>query len=223
MNTQTLLRQIEFAKSKNHDARNKISSSKNFFLNRKITDNNLGRDLSPGDSRPFAYFEARPTPFPSSLLGGIGYGAGLFGHLSEDGKDRINMIFFTSDSGFFEENGNTRFGQKSEGGIFSANIGNDLFDCNFLTYSVEASAGTDGLTIGGNLSLIDAAFGFGNKDENSDGNWESRVGGGVTAGAQIRLHWDDEDGDGKREFGIGVDAGPFSLDHKEEGLFWGFG
>jgi len=71
-----------------------------------------------------------------------------------------------------------------------------------------ASAGASAYVLQGSATL--GNIGTGNHDE------ESRFGLGLGVGAAGRLHWDDADGDGLREYGFGADIGPISFDYKTE-------
>lgn len=214
MNPRDLINRIDNARELNKDAQNQLASTQSGLDKWRMPVRDFGWKLKPGDSRPYAFLETHPGPLGGP--GGIEYGLGLFGHRSEDGQDKIDLIYYSNKSGFFQENGNTRLGFKQEGGVFNADVGG-IFQGGFLTGNLELSAGNDGLTVAGGLNLINGTFTFGGNDPNNDQDMTTRVGVGIGVGAGLRFHWDDTDNDGEREFGVGVDQSFLSLDVKREG------
>jgi hypothetical protein len=88
-----------------------------------------------------------------------------------------------------------------------------------LSAEAEASVGKDGATLGAQASLGGAAItGGGGLSSKRADDEQSRFGLGAGVGLAGRLHWSDEDKDGVREIGFGLDVGPLSLDARSEKL-----
>ena len=120
------------------------------------------------------------------------------------------------------------------GGLISPIVGSILgpsfaFDPTALTAEVEGpnaeaelSLGTDGFTAGAQATGagVGVTMGdFGDTGVGSDSEQQLRVAVSEGAGAAFRLHWADEDKDGTRELGFGLDGGFIgkgSMDFKTE-------
>jgi hypothetical protein len=84
---------------------------------------------------------------------------------------------------------------------------------------VEGKAGFDhrGAAYGGGAYTAQGAVTAGNLGSGKH-DTEARVGGGAGIGWGGRLHWDDADNDGRREWGFGADVGPVSFDIRTEAV-----
>jgi hypothetical protein len=83
---------------------------------------------------------------------------------------------------------------------------------------VEAGASHNkdkGFSVGAEAFAVQGGVTQGNIGEGSRDE-ETRLSGGVGLGASARGHWEDADGDGKREYGAGFDVGPVTIDIKTE-------
>ncbi|MBD2103982.1 hypothetical protein [Leptolyngbya sp. FACHB-261] len=74
------------------------------------------------------------------------------------------------------------------------------------TAAVEASAGTDGFSFGGSADLASVAITEGTSSAEIENDETTRIGANLGPGAGVRGHWDDVDGDGFREVGLGADV-----------------
>ena len=81
-------------------------------------------------------------------------------------------------------------------------------DIQYLGVDAEASIGQDGATLGAQItgaarrSVLGGDF-----DSQHNNDQQLRIGPSVGAGLAGRLHWDDSDNDGYREYGFGADFG----------------
>ncbi|HEY1293150.1 MAG TPA: hypothetical protein VGJ60_08730 [Chloroflexota bacterium] len=85
-----------------------------------------------------------------------------------------------------------------------------------LGAEAEATVGKDGAGLGAQASLGEAAVTAGPLSSKRADDVQARVGVSYGGGAAARLHWSDDDGDGVREYGFGIDYGPLSMDLKSE-------
>jgi Domain of unknown function (DUF4157) len=123
---------------------------------------------------------------------------------------------------------NERFGAMAniglgQGGPKGANqLGPLGMDGGVLHAGGGLSIGDDGLTGQAQASVIDGALSFGNvgQDRTNQAETQVRAGLGLGLGGAGRLNWGDKDKDGRREIGIGGDAGIFSGDFKTEWRPW---
>jgi hypothetical protein len=103
--------------------------------------------------------------------------------------------------------------------IFGHNsFGIQELDVNAGRVQMEESVGRDGATMGFGASVADAAVTFGQPSKDSQADTQVKVGGGIGLGFGGALHWSDDDKDGAREYGFGVDFKFISLDYKSESL-----
>jgi hypothetical protein len=77
-----------------------------------------------------------------------------------------------------------------------------------------ASANDSTAQVGAGASAATVAVNAGSTGTNVDESARFGVSPGV--GAAARVHYGDSDGDGHREYGVGVDVGPFTADVKSE-------
>ena len=92
-------------------------------------------------------------------------------------------------------------------------------EAELISGAAELSLGNEGFTGGAQFTLggVGATMGdFGDIGVGSDQEQQVRVGASAGIGAAGRLHWADEDGDGTREIGFGLDYGFGSVDFKSE-------
>jgi Ca2+-binding RTX toxin-like protein len=80
----------------------------------------------------------------------------------------------------------------------------------------EASVGGDGAKVGASANVAEVFGKVGSLDKNNSN--DTVVGGGVSVGvgAGGAVHWSDADGDGQREYGFSIEAGPISVTVKTE-------
>jgi hypothetical protein len=95
-----------------------------------------------------------------------------------------------------------------------ANVANLEFKA--AAASAEASVGKDGLTAGATASLVEGGFTVGSSSAENEQDETVRLVGVAGQGYAARLHWDDADSDGFREFGLGGDYSFLSADIKTE-------
>jgi hypothetical protein len=101
------------------------------------------------------------------------------------------------------------YGERGKGNYFAA-------DADALGAGFDSWVNPDkGAAMGASAYLLQGSVTAGNigtgvRDE------ENRIGLGAGVGAAGRLHWEDADGDGRREYGFGADIGPLSFDMKSE-------
>jgi hypothetical protein len=101
------------------------------------------------------------------------------------------------------------WGERGKGPAVSADV--DAFGAgidSWVNPEKGAAAGLSAYILQG--SVTGGNIGTGSRDE------EGRFGLGAGVGGAGRLHWEDADGDGRREYGLGADVGPFSFDIKTE-------
>lgn len=163
---------------------------------------------------------------------------GGFGHVEGDAGS-IDSLLYSSQRGNITDGDSRRTGMRDSftGGKFSLNdswLGNLLgsptamvdgkpsqtkrfgADIGAFTANQEASWGNDGFTFGGGANLLEGSISGGTRDPNSKVDEWSRFGLSAGEGAALRGHWGDADKDGRKEYGFGFDAGPFSMDIKTE-------
>ena len=133
----------------------------------------------------------------------VGFGADVNG---------MPLLSGQGDLGTWENgDGSARYGARGSIGLLLRADGR--INGALLSAGAEASIGNDGFTLGAGFTT--GGFG-GSTGDKFDGNVhnEDSVNVGMAGGdgAAIRGHWGDSDGDKYREYGFGVDVGPFSFD-----------
>lgn len=122
--------------------------------------------------------------------------------------------------------GGTSYGIR--GGVTGATLGIDLahmagvddagivarVDAAGGSANIEGSMGTESTTLGAGANLGEIAVTLGTQDSATDET--IRVGVGEGVGASGRLHYEDADRDGHREYGVGVDVEFLSVDVRSE-------
>ena len=101
------------------------------------------------------------------------------------------------------------YGERGKGRAVSADA--DAFGAGFDAWvnpDKGANLGASAYLVQG--SVTGGNIGTGARDE------EARIGLGAGVGGAGRLHWEDADGDGRREYGFGADIGPVSFDLRTE-------
>ena len=114
---------------------------------------------------------------------------------------------------------NAGFGAEVAGTKFSHENGgwdDPGFDIGAGTASANFSTNKDTTGFGLQANLLEGSSTFGDKENNF------RLGASAGVGFAGRLHHGDADGDGIRELGFGLDAGPLSFDIRSELLAQGF-
>jgi hypothetical protein len=174
----------------------------------------------------------RPTGGPASgylygnqnQKGGLdfGFGYGTGGADSGEWWQRAggDLLSVAGNLGVWGENDNndTRYGVKIGGGVGKGEYKGDAVSGDFGVgdFSAEASAGSNGATLGAQANIVEGSITGGKFDNKSNTDEQTRFGLSVGGGAAGRLHWADTDKDGHIEFGAGLDLGPFSMDVKTE-------
>jgi hypothetical protein len=113
----------------------------------------------------------------------------------------------------------TRFGIRLGGGVHKSSFNKDgaiSGDFGVDTANLEASAGTNGATLGFGANIEEESMTVGNFDKNRDIDESVHMGASEGIGMGGRLHWGDSDNDGHREVGFGFDLGPVTMDWKTE-------
>lgn len=224
MSVQDLMNRIERAKSSLQEARNQLSDLRSEVFGDK-----------PSGKKPevlYAFLETKPY--------GIEMGAG-FASIKDAGTGiELDVLNADLKLGLLEDDkGNTRGGLKAGAGIWRskfdlvkglgafgvstpANTALNL-DVNAVSAGAEATAGTDGLTVGASASIMEGAIARGSSSAESSTDSTIRVGAGIGVGAVARGNWDDADHDGFKEVGYGIDVKFASLDFKTEDPLRTFG
>jgi hypothetical protein len=147
-----------------------------------------------------------------------GYDFGMKGSSASDGNlQDINGNLLA----WGENNDNdTRYGLKAEGakakGLYKHDSGWGSVDVGAFSGNAEASAGSNGLTLGATGNIVEGSFTAGKFTPGNNSEESVRAGLSLGGGAAGRLHWGDTDKDGAREYGFGFDLGPVSFDYKSE-------
>lgn len=166
-------------------------------------------------SGPYAHFTTNDY--------GIEMGAGALNYQWENGS-HVNVSSLNLGMGSWSENGKDRtYGIKGDATLLDAYYGADEIagiGTSKLTANAEASVGpNNGLTLGAGGTIASVQGHLGKFDKNN--KTDARVGLGLAAGggAGMKLHWGDSDGDGCREYGLGLDIkalGGFNFDIQTE-------
>jgi hypothetical protein len=116
------------------------------------------------------------------------------------------------------DNKDTRYGAKAEAGAGRVSYNGDGWSAEGSTLgaNAEASAGTNGASLGAGLTGIGGSATFGKFNANSNTDTSTRFGLSAGPSFGLRGHWGDSDSDGSREVGVGFDLGIFSADLKTE-------
>jgi hypothetical protein len=118
------------------------------------------------------------------------------------------------------DTGDFRVGVQGSSGLYKQKWGNQnspaQFDMGVGTGSFDYSRGEDGLSVGAQASMAEAALTAGQPSDKRAVDEQVRIGLSAGSGGAGRVHWGDKDRDGHREYGFGVDAGPVSFDIKTE-------
>jgi len=136
------------------------------------------------------------------------------GGIVRDGV-QIEALAAHGQLGVWEDGNVMRVGSKGELHLFKSNVfGIEMMGPNA---SAEMSVGNDGFTVGGTAGLLQGGYstdfeGDAEDDNELDGRLNLSLGMGLAA----RGHWGDADGDGGHAIGFGFDAGPVSIDIKDE-------
>ena len=83
-------------------------------------------------------------------------------------------------------------------------------------YSHSLIADANGTRVGLSANAAQLALKIGRFDPKNPNDEQLRIGVSAGPGVAIRLHHSDEDGDGRREWGVGLDLGPVTADVKTE-------
>jgi hypothetical protein len=108
----------------------------------------------------------------------------------------------------------TRFGVRADVNSFYWRLGPE-YGSNVAIYGPRASAdvsvGKDGISVGAGLSAIGVDVTLGSLDPKET---DIRVHGGLSLGGSLagRIHYEDKDHNGLREYGVGADVIFFSFD-----------
>jgi len=138
---------------------------------------------------------ARDEQYLEGVKQDVAYAEGAVGALPEDG-------------------GGTQYGIKGGAGVYRAKGQNG--GVQVATGGGELSFGENGIRAQAGVSMGGYEGTLGEIDKKSKNDEVLRVGLDVGLSGGARLHWGDTDGDGKREYGFGVDIGPLSADIKTE-------
>jgi hypothetical protein len=92
----------------------------------------------------------------------------------------------------------------------------ERIEANALYAKANLNADEDGLIVGAQAVLVEGAITTGTNDAAGNTDETTRIKAGLSVGVEFRGHWDDVDGDGHREYGVGAKVGPVSLDVTSE-------
>lgn len=180
----------------------------------------VGRKPEETEWGPYAYGGVNRDGIGGGIQGGFGIQSGTVG--SKDGWHggshllKGNGFFGLNHDGAIGAGGSAQvarleggWGERGKGPAVSADA--DAFGANFDSWvnpDKGAAMGASAYIVQG--SVTGGNIGTGARDE------EGRFGLGAGVGGAGRLHWEDADGDGRREYGFGADIGPISFDLKTE-------
>ncbi|MBL8631843.1 MAG: hypothetical protein JNM40_01375 [Myxococcales bacterium] len=190
----------------------------------ELTPDNAGRSPyrngTDGEAQgPYAFASANRDQHGNAR--GYSTGVGL-AHGQSGGASYDIMSANANFGGWRDAGGETNVGfgadaQVAKFGIAPGGpLGNFGFDVGALDASANASFNSSTAGIGAQANLIEGSVSHGTSDRNSADDRFIRLGGSVGVGAAGRVHYGDADGDGRREYGFGFDAGPLSFDYKTE-------
>lgn len=195
-------------------------------------ENEVGTGPAPSDRRAdqLGHLWGNTVEGPGGrygVQGGFGLQTGQMGNM--DGVHGGSELL--SANGFFgarEDNGTAWHGAGAHGKVAGFNLGYGQgdgsgwfgnFSADALGFDAEASLNPDkGAQLGAAAYLAQGALEVGHLSKDSGHDQVGRFGLAAGVGAAGRLHWDDADGDGIREIGLGADIGPVSFDFKSETL-----
>jgi hypothetical protein len=192
-------------------------------------DSNAGDDADPSQSfiERFWYTLLEHDTHNGTVDFGLGLLHAEMGDTDSAEVQKGSSIDILSANGRFglldPDTGRTGFVGSAQGGRLNWIFGHNSFGIQSLEVDVarasaESSLGPDGITIGAGASLLDAAVTYGQPSKDSAADTQVKVGGGVGIGFGGALHWSDDDKDGEREYGFGVDFKFASFDYKSEAL-----
>jgi hypothetical protein len=151
--------------------------------------------------------------------GGLEANVGLL-HLAGSDGSRLSGFDVETEQGIWADaRGETRLGSRIAGEAFGVAGPEEMLvrpELDILGFEKETSVSEGEAELGAQAYLVQGAFTLTESDPTRDTDVTQRFGLGVGIGAAGRLHFDDQDGDGYREYGFGVDAGPFSYDLEVE-------
>lgn len=169
---------------------------------------------------------ARPYAYIGTEGGTSSMGAAAFS--VRESNANVDMGYIQIDSGVLRDGDNTRFGYRGEAGAFRVDVdvldrNNNFSESAIGNLSLEigtarsgTSVGNDGLTVGAVATAASVSYSGGRSDPESSMDTTTRVGLAVGVGAEGRIHWNDADNDGLREYGYGGDYAFLSADFTTE-------
>ncbi len=190
----------------------------------ELTPDNAGqspyRNGSDGEAQgPYAFASANRDAHGNAR----GYSTGIGLAHGQSGGASYDVLSANANFGGWRDAGgdtNVGFGADAQVAKFGiapgGPLGNFGFDVGALDASANASFNKNTAGIGAQANLIEGSVSHGTSDRNSADDRFIRLGGSVGVGAAGRVHYGDADGDGRREYGFGFDAGPVSFDYKTE-------
>src|SRR5688572_11857144 len=151
--------------------------------------------------------------FPAWLRAGadgVGWGLGMF-------RDEHGEVLTAShNNGAWDTpQGTRKYGFETNVNGLKYNGGTGV-DVDIATFNQGITDDGSTFSMGGQLNGGAIAFSGSEPDKNSQDDHAVRAGWSGGMGGALRFHHGDEDGDGYRELGYGIDAGPVSLDYKSE-------
>jgi hypothetical protein len=175
-----------------------------------------GREPAQYGERPRGHAYAKTND-----VNGVEAGFAAVAGSGDIGGVRVDpsMLYGQGRAGAWRDDNATRYGISGNAGVARMDINKGGLvsgDIGAFTAGAEASAGTNGATLGATANIVEGSITMGNFTNSSNNQSNMRLGLSAGVGAAGRLHWGDSDGDRHREYGFGFDAGPVSFDYKTE-------
>jgi Ca2+-binding RTX toxin-like protein len=117
------------------------------------------------------------------------------------------------------ESGGTQYGMKDSASVIKLSSDNKRAvsgSLAFGTYDSEASIGSQGLILGHSANLVEVSGQLGSMSKDRQNDTTLGLSTGIGGGSSYGLHWDDSDGDGKREYGFTLDIAGVGVTLKTE-------
>lgn len=178
--------------------------------------NYLGIKPKP-DGRDYpAYYYSTP---PGSLVQEVG--AGLFSKYDPDGSGGEGLTVQTKHGVGYDQNDRFYLGHQANLSLAKARsrLSKNLYlNVDGISLQGGQSISSDGINTGASLNIASKGIEYNSSDPLRADDRNVKFGAGVSFPpiGGIRGHWSDDDRDGHREYGFGIDAGPISFDYKTE-------
>lgn len=181
--------------------------------------NHLGIKPKSDGRDYYTYYYSNP---PSSLVQEAG--AGFSSKYDLDGTGREALTVQTKHGNGYDQNDSLFLGDQfnlSLAKTRSRLSKNLYFNVDGISLQGGQSISSDGINTGASLNIESEGLEYNSSDPLRADDRIVKFGAGVSfppiwkiGGG--RVHWSDDDRDGHREYGFGIDAGPISFDYKTE-------